>query len=104
MISVQPQVRKRIPILVRAGANSAPEELRALPQWVARGREPGDKVPVDPRTGRNASVTDPTTWGTFTEAQAAVRQFDLQGVGIVFTAKDSFVGVDLDKCRDPQTG
>jgi len=97
-------IRKRLPLPVRAGANSIPEELRALPQWVARGREPGDKVPVDPRTGRNASVTDPSTWGTYEEATAAVQKHKLQGVGFVFTGNDPYVGVDLDKCRDPQTG
>lgn len=96
--------RQRLPLPVKSGADSIPEELRALPQWVARGREPGDKTPIAPATGRNASVTDPTTWGTFTEAQAAVQKFGLQGVGSVFTSTDPFVGIDLDKCRDPQTG
>lgn len=104
MTSAQPQARKRIPIPVRVGGNTIPEELRALPQWVARGREPGDKVPVDPRTGRNASITDPSTWGTYEEATAAVQKHRLQGVGFVFTGNDPYVGIDLDKCRDPQTG
>ena len=36
-----------------------PNELKALTQWVCAG---SDKAPVDAKTGRSASVTDPTTW------------------------------------------
>jgi hypothetical protein len=56
------------------------------------------KVPVDPRTGRNASVSDPNTWGTFDEACAAIERFGLDGLGLVLTDDGGIVGIDLDDC------
>jgi len=78
-----------------------PNELQQRPQWVAY--EPGSKIPLDPRTGRYASITDSLTWGTFEEALRRAEEHGL-GVGFVFSSGDPFVGVDLDKCRDPETG
>ena len=57
-------------------------------------------VPSDPF--RRASVTDPSTWGSFPEACDAFEDGKADGVGIVLG--DGLVGVDLDRCRDPQTG
>ena len=57
-------------------------------------------VPSDP--SRRASVTDPSTWGTFSEARDAFEDGKAEGVGIVLG--EGLVGVDLDHCRDPQTG
>lgn len=48
--------------------DNIPYELRCLPQWVVAGF---DKLPINPRTGRNASPTDPNTWVTFDEARTA---------------------------------
>lgn len=73
--------------------SNIPEELRALPQWVVHK----GKIPHNPSTGRRASVTDPTTWGTFEAACVAVGN-DFAGLGFVFTPEDSFVGVDFDHC------
>lgn len=87
-------------------AQNIPEELRERRQWVVWRREPrGEKVtkvPYCARTGGPASSTDPKTWATFAKALSASRRFD--GVGFVFTAQDPYVGVDLDECRDPETG
>ncbi len=82
-------------------------DLCRYPQWVVwrwgadRGRT-REKVPHDPRTGRRASVTDSQTWATFDEATQVVERYD--GRGFVLTAADPFVGVDLDHCRNPETG
>jgi putative DNA primase/helicase len=82
-----------------------PEELRSRPQWVVWrhtrfGR--AAKVPYDARTGRLASVTHRDTWVSFQDAIQVCGQYD--GVGFVLSADDPLVGVDLDHCRDPQTG
>jgi len=74
--------------------------------WVAGDVIHGRKVPINPN-GANpdyASVDDRFTWGSFDRAYACMKHFDLQGVGFVFTEDDPFVGVDLDDCRDPETG
>jgi putative DNA primase/helicase len=49
-----------------------------------------------------ASTTDPTTWSTFAEAVDTYLDGKADGVGIVFC--NGMAGVDLDHCRDPETG
>jgi hypothetical protein len=51
-----------------------------------------------------ASSTRPQTWGTYTEACAVVEAGRADGIGFVFTVDDPYTGIDLDGCRDPQTG
>ncbi len=85
-----------------------PEALRTRPQWVGWKRDTRNdkptKVPYDPKTARLASTVDPRTWGTYDEACAAFDAGGYDGIGFVFTKHDPFVGIDLDKCRDPETG
>jgi putative DNA primase/helicase len=83
-----------------------PAELLPLPQWVCWRFEERDgkptKVPVNPRTGQRASVNDPATWAPF--AQAWGSPHNTGTVGFVFTGADPYCGIDLDGCRDPETG
>src|SRR4051812_23309337 len=87
-----------------------PLELRLRDQWVVYTpiRRTGDprptKKPLNPRDGSPASTTDPATWGSFAQARAAHATGDYAGVGYVFSAADPYVGIDLDHCRDPETG
>lgn len=78
-----------------------PQELRGLPNWVCH-RE-GEKVPIDPKTGRNAKSNDPETWGTFEQATDwAARNGG--GIGFEFAEEPPFCGIDLDHVRDADTG
>lgn len=70
-----------------------PGEMRSLAQWVAAGPS---KLPINPRTGQAASVTDPATWGTFEEAVRA----GLKHVGFVLAPWDPYSIIDLDAPRD----
>ena len=84
-----------------------PEPLRARPQWVTWRREltadgKPTKVPYSARTSLRASSTDPSTWSGFAEALDASSRYD--GIGYVFASSDPFVGIDLDHCRDAETG
>lgn len=89
---------------------TVPAVLRDRPQWVAWRWEQVNgkrtKVPMMVQAvNRKASSTDRATWCSFPEAVAALgngRQLD--GVGFVVTDDDPFVGVDLDHCRDSETG
>jgi primase-polymerase (primpol)-like protein len=54
------------------------------------------------RTAERAAVNDPTTWGLFSDARAAVEDGKADGAGIVLG--NGLVGIDLDHCRDPETG
>ncbi|CAN5728715.1 hypothetical protein BH24ACT22_BH24ACT22_12070 [soil metagenome] len=85
-----------------------PNELKARPQWVnwrleKRGEE-WTKVPYDPKTECRASSTNPLTWASFEEAFEALDASGYDGVGFVFCTGDPYVGIDLDGCRDPETG
>lgn len=87
-------------------------ELRSREQWVCWKLEPRvrrngvewSKIPKSARSGGNASASDPSTWCTFEVAVEALRARQFSGIGFVFTANDPYVGVDLDDCRDPETG
>jgi len=90
-----------------------PEEMRRLPHWICwqlkivddgKGATRPTKVPfrID---GRPASTTDPKDRVTFDTAVRALRlRAKFSGVGFVFTKSAGLVGIDLDKCRDPETG
>jgi putative DNA primase/helicase len=89
-------------------ADAIPKELRALRQWVPwryetpKGKR--TKVPINPANGRRARSNKPETWGTFDEALAACRRFNCAGVAFVFSPNDDYFGIDLDACRNPETG
>jgi len=55
-------------------------------------------------TGHNGDSTDPTTWGTFEQALERARRDKLSGIGFVFSDSDPFCGIDLDNCRDLESG
>ena len=61
-------------------------------------------APADDDPRRKASVADPTTWMTFNDALAYFRAQRLDGIGRMFSPEDGLVGIDLDHCRDQQTG
>src|SRR5262245_30935943 len=87
-----------------------------LKRWVAWRQETRDgeltKMPKNPATGGNAEVpTGPSTYGTRAAAeqrwQKLKRQDVVGGIGIVLGKLDNgdwLNGIDLDSCRDPNTG
>jgi primase-polymerase (primpol)-like protein len=85
-----------------------PEDLREREQWVCWREEDRDgkptKIPVTPGTGAFASSTDSETWASFETALEYTETEQADGVGFVFTDDDPIVGVDLDDCRDLETG
>ncbi len=97
-----------LPIALAPLFDNIPADLREVPQWVCWRyvANPGGKprkVPLDAKTGRPASVSDPTTWATFEAAVAMCRRAADTGLGFVLTADDPFVGIDLDGCIDAAT-
>ena len=88
---------------------NVPKELATTPQWVSwsgtvdqNGKI--NKIPINPRTGRNAKPNDPNTWGTFETAIDFSRKNNLPGIGFVFSDAEDFLGIDLDECLDPTSG
>ncbi|QJP13292.1 hypothetical protein G3545_06280 [Starkeya sp. ORNL1] len=87
------------------------DELRQHRKWVSwkLGAPRSDsgkqtKLPVNPMTGRLASSGKPEDWGTYEQAKARTLAQGLAGNGYVFTADDNYTAIDLDHCRDPDTG
>jgi hypothetical protein len=114
--SLEPQILEaRAAVTQALGApwSHIPEEMRHLPHWICwqlrdvrdgKGGTKQTKVPF--RTdGKPASTTNPKDWATFDTAVHALRVSDkFSGIGFVFTKNCGFVGIDLDKCRDLETG
>src|SRR5215210_1331569 len=85
----------------------APDELRTADQFVCWCEEDRDgditKVPYSVHGGR-ASSTNPKTWAPFEAAIAYAEEHSMSGVGFVFTEDDPYAGIDIDKCRNAETG
>jgi len=96
------------PVPLTLQPDMMPDELKALRQWVGwKYVLKGDKhtkIPIAPFTGRYAAVDGPSTWGTYSEALAAVETYSLAGIGFMLSPSDPFTAFDLDGCRDPITG
>lgn len=93
------------PLTVRF--ENIPAALADRPQWILwriedRNGEP-TKVPYSV-LGPKASSTDPATWSTLDDARLSYENGGWAGVGYVFSSHDPFIGIDLDGCRDPETG
>src|SRR5262245_55222282 len=82
-------------------------ELIQLDQWVIyksksdkaprRLNEAGDKL-------IGASHSNPDHWVSYDHAIRTAAAMAAAGVGFVFSAYDPYSGIDLDGCRDPETG
>src|SRR6185503_16998749 len=87
-----------------------PKELRRLRQWVAVRFEPNPSQPSKPAKvpycdeQTRASHADPETWLSYRQARGLARAKGFAGIGFVFTDADPYVGVDLDGCRNPDSG
>lgn len=82
-----------------------PQSLKRLRQWVCWRPKPRadgkmGKVPVDPKTLKDAKANDPSTWASFEEAVAAAQRYPerLAGIGIEFA--NNVCGIDLDGVID----
>lgn len=84
-----------------------PNALKAIPRWVLWKLETRDGKPTKTpyqADGRMAKVNDPATWTPFDKALASYQSGRFSGGGIVLSDDDDLIGVDLDKCLDPETG
>lgn len=70
-----------------------PAELRQLPRWVVAGP---NRLPLNPRTGQAADVTNPSSWATFDEALRS----GYKHVGFVLHEPDGLSIIDLDNKAD----
>jgi len=69
-------------------------------------RRPGEKKltkpPYNIATQRHADTGNSATWATFNEVVQVKGSYD--GVGYVLVSADHLTFIDLDNCRNPETG
>lgn len=96
------------PIALAVKPSGIPRELTDLDQWVVWQytwkNDDWTKPPYDAKTDGLASTTNGTTWCDYQTALAAYRKGEWDGIGFVPTPEAGIVGIDLDHCRDKDTG
>ncbi len=84
-----------------------PAELKSRARWLLWRLEnragKSTKTPYQ-ADGRPAKVNDPATWTTFDTALTVYRAGGFSGLGFALSDDDDLLGVDLDKCLNPDTG
>jgi primase-polymerase (primpol)-like protein len=93
---------------------NVPDALRNLAQWGVwrfeqhvdekTGEIEWDKVPGQSNRRAHASSTNERTWSPFADAWAAYQRGGHDGLAFFMRQGSGIVGIDLDKCRDPETG
>jgi uncharacterized protein (DUF927 family) len=87
-----------------------PDELKQRKQWmnwkIGPIKEDGKfkKLPMDPDTSFTIDDKLPGHWQTFEETVALYIAGKGDGIAYCFSESDPFTGIDLDGCRDPETG
>ncbi len=92
-----------------------PAQLKEMDQWVAwkqklhenkDGSKRWTKVPVNANEGGFAKSNDSSTWSDFRTSHRNYVSTDTDtcGIGFVVSEADNIVGIDIDDCRDPETG
>ena len=84
-----------------------PQELKDCGQWCVWKVVDRDghvtKLPYQ-INGAMAKSNDPETWATFGQVKDRYLLGSWDGIGFVFSDEDPYCGVDLDGCRNPETG
>ncbi len=84
-----------------------PEDLRRWHRWVLWKHVVRDgwptKMPYQVG-GAPASSNNPSTWAPFEDVLDVYERGGYDGIGYVFAADGEFCGIDLDGCRDSETG
>src|SRR5260370_2878451 len=97
---------KPVPLLLLP--DKIPQELRDIAQWVVWRyqwrKDKWTKPPYCARSGKPAKTSDPETWCDYPTALASYKSSKCDGIGIVLTEALGIVGIDLDKCRDADSG
>jgi hypothetical protein len=84
--------------------------LIARPQWAVWRwtRQANGKWQKPPfmalEPDRHASTSDPSTWCDYATALATVQAGKADGITYILAKTDPFIAMDLDHCRDPNTG
>jgi hypothetical protein len=95
--------------------DNIPDLLTRMEHWVGwkqelyenkDGSKRWTKVPVNVHNGEFGSSTDDSTWTVFKNAEMYSKRPDTDccGIGFVVSEDDAVIGLDIDDCRNPETG
>ena len=93
--------------LTRVTPENIPDGLKLHTNWAVwtptpRGNGKIAKRPLTPSSLKAAQVNNPLTWGTFSEALAAISRGEIPlGLEYILDGRHDLVGVDLDDCFTP---
>ena len=82
-----------------------PQEMADHAQWLLWKyiTRDGKKTKCPFRVnGQVGSSTNHESWSSLDDAMLVIDRYE--GLGFVFTQDDPFIGIDLDGCRDPESG
>ena len=68
---------------------------------IRNGKE--TKLPYNAKNDKSAKTNESSTWANYKNAVKTYQNGGYDGIGFVFSVVDPFCGIDLDKCRDPET-
>lgn len=88
-----------------------PSDLKRYDHYVYWKYEPDSnnpkkqkKPPISPMTGNKCSVIDPTAWTSFETAVEFYGMRDVDGIGLVLTEDMGLTVIDIDDCRNEESG
>jgi putative DNA primase/helicase len=106
----EPRTAPPRPSLLPLRVDNVPVALRSLDQWLVTKlemnakRDKYTKPPYSVKTNRKTDKTDPTLWVSFDTAREALEWGEYDVLGIAVQKHNGIVVIDLDHCRDPETG
>lgn len=93
--------------MLKLNIDGIPEDLKMNRKWVGFKIGEQGKKPIDPKSIGGfityASISDPSTWGTFEEAVKLVEAGLCDGVGYAITKDDKLIFIDIDLHLDKLT-
>ena len=93
--------------MILINEHNIPQELRSIDQWVLWKIVMRDgnqtKMPYQ-INGAAAKSNDHETWSSFSDCMKRFAIGSWEGIGFVFSVEDPYCGIDLDGCRNPETG
>jgi hypothetical protein len=104
-----PKIEPERPMIAPVDLNNPPpREMRERHQWACWKLELIDgkwkKPPYHPRSGRKVSATTMGQLCTYDQAVRAYQSGEYDGISYHLRAADNLVAIDIDSCRNPQTG
>jgi putative DNA primase/helicase len=96
------------PVPIPVSPNTIPAALKSRHHWVCWRygwhKEKWTKIPYEANGQTKANVTNKFIWSTFEKVFATYQKGEVDGVGYVLSEKQHLVAIDLDHCRDAETG